>query len=197
MGRGCRLLLVVVVVLSCHRKAPSPPPLVNEDLRFKVAWPGEGWSLLDARAARAAVPDAVAGARGGKGVHGSVIVENVDAPDLEGVARHIADNIGVRDKKLSPFSKLTFAGEPAVRWGTTGTINGLPVRFEHTVFAHQHHLYQVLAFAAGNMAASDGRDFRPFTNAFSLLPGPVRDRADTVKVADAAGVGWRLRAGVY
>jgi hypothetical protein len=197
MGRACRLVLAVGVVLSCHRKAPAPPPLVNEDLRFKIGWPGEGWSLLDERAARAAVPDAVAGARGGKGVHGSVIVENVDAADLEAVARHIADNIGVRDKKQSSFAKLTFAGEPAVRWGTTGTINGLSLRFEHTVFAHQHHLYQVLAFAAGSMAAPDGSDFRPFTDAFSLLPGPVRDRVDTVKVADAAGVGWRLRGGVY
>ena len=197
MDRRWWLVLVVGAALGCHRKAPPQPPLVNEDLRFKIVWPGEGWSLLDAREARGVVPDAVAGARGGKGVHGSVIVESLDPPDLEGVARQIAENVGVRDKKLGPFTKLSFAGEKAVRWSTTGTINGMTVRFEHTVFAHQRHLYQVLAFAAGNMASADGSDFRPFTDAFSLLPGPVRDKAESVKVADAAGVGWRLRGGVY
>jgi hypothetical protein len=191
------LVLLVGAALSCHRKAPAPPPLVNEDLRFKIVWPGEGWSLLDAREARGVVPDAVAGARGGKGVHGSVIVEGIDAPNLEAVARQIADNVGVRDKKVSPFTTLTFAGEKAIRWGTTGTINGMTVHFEHTVFTHDRHLYQVLAFAAGNMASADGSDFRPFTDAFSLLPGPVRDRVDSVKVADGAGVGWRLRSGIY
>jgi len=191
------LVLLVGAALGCHRRAPPQPPLVNEDLRFKIAWPGEGWSLLDTREARGVVPAAVAGARGGKGVHGSVIVEGIDPPDLEAVAHQIADNVGVRDKKLSPFTKLTFAGEKAVRWATTGTVNGLAVRFEHTVFAHERHLYQVLAFAAGNLAAADGSDFRPFTDAFSLLPGAVRDKVDSVRVADASGVGWRLRGGVY
>jgi hypothetical protein len=188
---------VALIGLACGRRAPSPAPLVNEDFQFQLRWPGKGWSLLDAREARGIVPDAVAGARGVSGVHGSVIVENIDAADLEAVARQIADNVGVRDKKLSPFTKLTFAGEKAVRWGTTGTINGMSVRFEHTVFCHQKHLYQVLAFAAGEMARADGSDFRAFTDAFSLLPGQVRDRVETVKVLDVAGVGWRVRGGVY
>jgi hypothetical protein len=192
-----RRWVVLLLALGCHRRAPAQPPLVNEDLRFRLAWPGEGWSLLDAREARGVVPDAVAGVRGAKGVNGAVIVESLDPPDLEAVAQQIADNVGVRDKKLSAFSKLTFAGEKAVRWGTTGTINGMVVRFEHTVFAHERHLYQVLAFAAGNMARADGSDFRPFTDAFSLLPGPVHDRVESVRVADAAGIGWRLQSGIY
>jgi hypothetical protein len=195
-GPGVRgaALAAILALVSCKRSAPT---LVNQDFQFSIRWPGEGWTLLDAREARAIVPDAVAGARGRKGVHGAVIVENIDPPDLEAVARQMADNVGVRDKQTSPFARLDFAGEKAVRWGTTGTINGMSVRFEHTVFAHQKHLYQVLAFAAGQQARADGSDFRPFTEAFALLPGPVRDRAESVKVADMAGVGWRVRGGIY
>jgi hypothetical protein len=170
---------------------------VDEDLRFQVTWPGEGWTLLDAGRARERVPDAVAGAEGRKGVHGAVIVERIEATDLAAVAARIAGNVQLQGKAVTSFTPLTFAGEKAIRWGTSGTINGTAVHFEHTVLLHEGHLYQVLVYAPGGMDAWDDREFRAFTQAFSLLPGPVRDRADVVAVADAAGVGWRLRGGVY
>jgi hypothetical protein len=188
------LLLGATLVTACRRKAPAP--LVNQDFQFQLAWPGEGWSLLDAREAHGVVPGAVAGALSKQGAQGAVVVESADPSDLEAVARQIAENVAVGDRKLSPFTPLRFAGVPAVRWGTTGTFNGMPVRFEHTVFAHQKHLYQVLVFASGGPGRGDA-DFRPFTDAFSLLPGEVRERVGPVKVADASGVGWRLRGGVY
>jgi hypothetical protein len=187
---------LVLMGLSCRGRG-AHPPVVNEDYRFQLAWPGQGWTLLEGREARAVVPDAVAAARGLKSVHGAIIVEKLEVPDLEAMAREIAGQTAVRDRKVSPFETLDFAGQKAVRWRTTGTMNAMPVQFEHTIFAHQQHLYQVLAFSGGDLASADGSDFRPFTQAFSLLPGQVRDRVETVKVSDVAGIGWRVRGGVY
>jgi hypothetical protein len=185
---------VVVLALACRRPAETPP-LVNEAYQFQLRPPGVGWGLVEGAAARGMVPDAVAGANGPHGVNGVIIVEALESEDLEGVARHIASQIRVRDRKLTDFRAVDFAGEKAIRWGTSGTLNGMAARFDHTIFLHQKHLYQVLAFAAGGLAAD--ADFEPFRAAFSLLPGQVRDPAREMAAADGTGVGWRLRKGTY
>jgi hypothetical protein len=192
---GWTLLLGAVVLWpACHH---PPPPIVDADLCFQLRWPGRGWSLLDLAESRAVVPAAVAGARLDGAVTGIVLVEPLDARDLEGVARTLDAAHPLRAKKVSPFTRLEVAGERALRWETTAMSDGVPVRYQHTILGHQQHLYQLVVMATGDDTRRDGAELAAFAAAFSFLPGTVRDRAQAVRVPDSDGVGWRVRAGVY
>jgi len=168
-------------------------PIVDEDYRFRLAWPGEGWKLLREADARHLNEDAIAGLTNDR-VNAIVIVEHAPGGTLAGFADLIIGNIAIEDPKIER-SDTTISGEPAVRFEATGTINDLSIEFRGIVLAHQEHIYQVMAFAPKGTARAGELD-QPI-EAFSLLPGEVKRRTTSVVVEDQVGVGWRVAGGVF
>jgi hypothetical protein len=65
----------------------------------------------------------------------------------------------------------------------------------NTVFQHQGFSYQVMAFSPARVETV--AKLRRFEQAFSLLPGTVKERTQALTSPDADGPGWRLRGGVF
>src|SRR5262249_44672086 len=99
-------------------------------------------------------------------------------------------------QKQTPIEATKVVGLESRRWMTTGSLNGLRLRFQHTVFINQDHLYQLVVWGPFASTADDGSSFRPFVDGFALLEGKVRSRVET-PTADGSGVGWRIRGDTY
>ncbi|MFI5402032.1 MAG: hypothetical protein ACHQ1G_03775 [Planctomycetota bacterium] len=203
--RVVRVAVVLVGVFACAKAPPSKvtvsstadasAPIVDDDYRFRIAWPGDGWKLLGEADVRNLCPDAVAGAIYANNMFGVVIVENAPGTELEPFARLLTENMPIEEKKVAAFEKATFAGKEAVRYHVSGQIEGMGFSYAGIVFFHQDHAYQVLAWAAGDRLA-DVR-LKQFHDAFSLTDGEVTGRVRRDAVKDARGVGFRVTGGVF
>lgn len=201
------LPLLIALVAACKGKAAPTPEdkkvtvtstddateaIVDEEFRFQLAWPGDGWKLLREADARHLAPDAVAALSKGA-VHAIVIVEHAPGMALDGFADLVIENVAVEDKQVERTAS-DLAGTPAVRVDVTGTLNDMPIRFRGLILLHQDHAYQVMAFGPADVAAAE---LDAAIGAFSILPGPVTGRAQAVAVRDQVGVGWRVDQGVF
>src|SRR5262249_31380813 len=161
-------------------------------LRFSLKAPSDERRLIPRAEIRGITPDAVAGAEQMKtGIYGAIIVEQIPGVKLDAAAAQIRSTLKLSDQKQTPLETTTVVGKEARRWMTTGSLNGLTFRFQHTLFVHQDHLYQLVAWGALTVTADDGSSFRPFVDAFTLLDGDVKLPA-SAPTADASGVGWRV-----
>ena len=97
-------------------------PLVDEDFRFRLAWPGEGWKVLHERDARRLNGDAVAGLLH-KQVMTIVIVESLPGLEREAFTQLVIDNLAFTDKQSS-VEVRTVDGHDESRILVTGTQDG-------------------------------------------------------------------------
>jgi hypothetical protein len=200
--------LVAVAVVATAAGAPAcnkwrshrgkrSEPIVDQDLRFSLKPPSDDWRLLPRAEIRGITPDAVAGAQQVKtGVYGAIIVEQIPGVKLDAAAAQIRGNLKLDDIKQTPTETVTVAGKQSRRWMTTGSLNGVPIRFQHTLFVHQDHLYQLVAWGPLASTEADGSSFRPFVEAFSLLDGTVKT-PQAAPAADRTGIGWRVHGNTY
>jgi hypothetical protein len=207
-----RIGLLALALAGCQdwfsSGTPQPPasdysptttakPIVDTDYHFRLSPPGGEWRLMGESEIRKMVPDALAGAIHPQGMFGVVVVEPAPGVAADELAAVVAENMDLEDKQIGPFEPLDYAGKPATRFSVTGTTEGLRFRYVNHVFLHQGYFYQVMG---GGMAArvdEQGRALEPFFASFSLQDGEVRGRKATHKQVDSAGVGWRLRQGVF
>jgi hypothetical protein len=170
-------------------------PIVDEDYRFRLAPPGEGWKLLRERDASSINPDAIAGAINSSGpTYGIVIVERLPGTTLD-QAKALAWNNELADLEVVSEIDLDFQGVAAKRREFTGTIEGQPFRFLSTIFFRQDHLYQLMSWESGQKQAGE---LLRFHDAFELLDGEIRERSSAhAPIVEANGVGWRIREGRY
>jgi len=201
MNRPCAFL-VLAAAAAAPACLPRPhkerqQPIVDQDLRFSLKAPSDEWRLMPRAEIRGITPDAVAGAeQTGSGIYGAIIVERIPGVKLDAAAVQIRDNLKLSGQKQTPIEPTRVAGKEGRRWMTTGSLNGLPFRFQHTLFVHQDHLYQLVAWGTLTAAAEDGSSFRPFVEAFTLLDGTVKSPA-AAPTADRSGLGWRIRGQTY
>ncbi|HUS65127.1 MAG TPA: hypothetical protein VMZ28_11315 [Kofleriaceae bacterium] len=169
-------------------------PIVDEDYRFKLAWPGSGWKILRERDIRRVSPDAVAGLTNDK-VWGAVIVEQAPGMELDAFGKLIIDQLAVEQRAEVRRERVKYAGVDAIDFAVDGLVQGAPVRFTGRVFLNGGWAYQVLAWSLRSNA--DDAAFRTVFDAFSILPGEVVGRASVAGARDADGVGWRVRGGLF
>lgn len=172
-------------------------PIVDADYRFRLHVPARGWKLLSAANARRINPDAVAGAISPHGIYGMVIVERAPGFSAEKLGRLLLDNLALSPKHQERFEKLRFHDLEAVRFSASGRTRGLLLRFSNLVFVRQGFGFQLLVWGAESRLTRAEAAAQTFRRAFTLLPGKLRSRRAQGKVADAAGVGWRLRDGAF
>lgn len=202
---------IVAIAAACKGKQEGDPtkvtveskddatePIVDENYRFKITWPGKGWKLMRTHDASKMVTDAVAGATFDDSLFGGVIVEAAPGLKLDAFVDLIVDSaITLANKKVVKRDPLVFAGVDAVRVVVTGSLEGQAITYIDTIFISQGYGYQVLGFGRSTDVADVGAKLQPFFDGFSLLPGKVSGRPTEPIVSEADGVGWRVRGGVF
>jgi len=173
-------------------------PIVNDDYRFRLDPIGPGWILLDEAEAKGLVPDALAGALHVESQMGGVVfVEKVGNTDIDAFHAHVAGLLEGGEVLVESLDRVIHAGRPAVRIVTLELIDGLPIVRLEVIAIHQGLAYHLNAWGREEILGSDRAPLERFAAAFSFTEGLVRPRELSRAVADADGVGWRLRDGVY
>ncbi len=182
--------------LTVDSTTDATAPLVDDNCRFRLGWPGEGWKLVGPTEAAALWRDAQAGAIGPGQLGAAVMVQGAPGASLDAYAELVLSNAQLRIAELHVESRepVTFAGEPAVRVSWTGALQGLTRRWITTVFVHDGHGYQVIGW--GPSESFDVQQLAPVLGQFSLLEGKVSG-PPLVTLPDRDGAGWRLAGGVF
>lgn len=198
------LCLVILLAIGCRDRVdpaaearkltPSSTddataPLVDEDFRFRLAWPGAGWKVLRERDARRLNRDAVAGLLHNQ-VMTIVIVEALPGLEREAYTQLVVDNLAFADKQ-SKVEVRTVDGHDESRIVVTGTQDGRATTVRARLFAYQGYGYQILSIQLGD--APPVALAEQALDAFSLIDGPVSGRSDATATGDLDGLGWRLR----
>ena len=218
ISRGSRAVLTLGVVsslagLSCksdnkkereevaRRVTPdstddATQPIVDEDYKFQIEWPGEGWKLLREHEAKKILPDAVAVAVFGGGHFAAVIVEQATGAtttDMLDLVTHGLNGEQITVVSREPLTYLSKEAEQVVIEVTRGDI-----RFRHVIvgFVHQDYFFQLIAWGVANKTKVE--DFAPFFDKFSLLPGTIEPRTtSSAQPQDLQGLGWVLEGGYF
>ena len=168
-------------------------PIVDEDYRFRLGWPGAGWKMMGEADARRANPDALAGLMHiEKRIWGVVMVEAMPGASLADLSQTFRDTIAAPGQKLESEADVVLAGHPAKRLVATGEVSGISFRYVYTLLVSHDHAYELVAWG---MAGTPLESFSPVFDAFSLLDGPVTGRAARETSPDAEGIDWRVRSG--
>jgi hypothetical protein len=166
--------------------------IVDEDYRFRLANPGEGWKTVSEEEARKFIPDAVAMVFDAD-VKGSVIVEHLPGASIEQYLELVEAGAspGV---SFEPLARVEFQGHEAARLDYTEVIGEFPWVHEVLIIRRGDWIYMIDVWGAEQHR---GR-FAAVFQAFSLLDGEVVPRSTKhASSADAHGVGWRVRDGVF
>lgn len=182
--------------LTVDSTADATAPIVDDNYKFRLGWPGEGWKLMGPGEAAAISPDACAGAMRPGVVALTVIVESLPGASIDAYTELVLGNAGstVAELNVESREQITFAGQQAVRLVWTGKTNGVSQRWINTVFVRDGHGYQLVGW--GPMSSFDGEQLAPILAEFSLLEGKVTG-PPVVALADRDGPGWRLAGGVF
>lgn len=168
-------------------------PIVDEDLRFRLEWPGTGWKMLGRDEAHRLVGDAVAGAIKPPHAFGVVMVEPAPGMTAETLLDLTLESVGVRDLVIEERAPFRIAGTEGVRVVFHGNVDGNAFRYANIVFTHQGHGYQLLGWGPGSF---DVTELDALWKGFSLTEGEVK-MPQRVSVTQARGPGWRVEDGVF
>jgi hypothetical protein len=183
--------------VTVESKEDATEAIVDDNYRFKLAWPGKGWKLMRQHDISKMSADAVAGAMFGQSRIGIVIVEHVPGMTLDGFTDLIVQTQDLADKQVEKRERTKLHGIDANRIVTTGSIESTAFRYHGITFLHQGYGYQLLAFGERNDVSPAGGEVQPFFDAFSIVPGKVSGRAAKPIVTAANGPGWRVTDGVF
>jgi hypothetical protein len=165
---------------------------------FRLGWPGPGWKLLGEADARQLHPDAAAGAMSDSGTAAVVIVRPATPVALASYADALLASMPLDEKKAARNDGSTLGSHEARRFGVTGKVDGVELRYAGLVAGTDGALIRLIAWQSTATPCLDDRCFEPLWAAFSLLDGasPPPPTAPAAP-ATARGVGWRLRDGVF
>jgi hypothetical protein len=174
---------------SARAKAQADPPVTEspaaEDAAasafvdkingFRLDNPGKGWKLLSTTELRAFNEAAATGAQIGPDLGGFVFVETLEpgfriAGNEQEVGRLMIDQIEVDDKRVVFSRPDELERQKAVRCQVVGKINGRGIRYEVVTLTANGRLYRLTALGPSDQTSEDGLAFRPFMDAFHLLP---------------------------
>ncbi|MDX2092592.1 MAG: hypothetical protein SFX73_32305 [Kofleriaceae bacterium] len=202
------LLLGLAAASACKRTDGDPTkvtaastddatkPLVDEDYRFEIAWPGDGWKLTREADIRKLVPDAVAGAMDGDALFGAIIVEVAPGSTATEFADLLIEQLPIEGKTVELRERIKYAGVDAERYVVAGRMNGVDFRFANNVFVRDRFVFQVLGWGQVTKLSASAGELKPFFEAFKALPGEIKGRVPA-PVTDAHGVGWHVKGGVF
>lgn len=215
--RAFAVLLASVLLTGCATtRGPKPPPalpsagslqrqvakgdaLVDEELRFALVRPDDGWHVEGREGAKRRNPDAEAVVMHVRhGWTGLVMVEEVGEMSAERYGRYCIDASSLQDVEILSAEPSTVQGREAFVHVARGTKGGIPLHVEWVTLVHQGFGYQLATFITGEDAKQTRRWQGAFVRGFRLLDGTVSSSARPVRAtADAAGPGWRISGGVF
>ena len=165
---------------------------------FRLGWPGPGWKLLGQADARQLHRDAAAGAMSDGGTAAVVIVRPAVPVDLASYADALVASMALDDKQATRNEPSTLGRHEARRFGVTGKVDGVELRYAGLVAGGDGGLVRLVAWQSTATPCPDDKCFEPLWAAFSLLDGasPLPPAAQAAPAA-ARGVGWRLEDGVF
>jgi hypothetical protein len=179
--------------VTADSQTDAAAAIVDEDLRFRLEWPGQGWKMLGREEARRLVPAAFAGALRSPDVFAAVIVERVPGMSADELTDLTLSAVGLRDLEIEQRAPFRIAGVDGVRVVFRGRLDGNLFHYANIVFTHADHGYQLLGWGVGDF---DVAVLDPLWRGFSLQGGEVRMPAAKA-ITDARGPGWRIVGGVF
>ncbi len=162
---------------------PAPAPFVDQVNGFRLDDPGEGWKILSKEELQTLNEAAAAGAQRGPNLGGLVFVETPDpgfriAGREREVGDQMIDQIEVDDKRVVFNRPDELDRQKAVRCQVVGKLAGRGIRYEVVTLLANRRVYRLMALGPSDQSADDGLAFRPFMDAFHLLPtGPQAEPA--------------------
>jgi hypothetical protein len=167
--------------------------IVDDDYKFRLAWPGAGSKLVREEDARELVPDAIAGAIHEAGCFGIVIVEEIPGSDVDGIADLLIENMPLDQKATLDKKRSVFQSHPANFFSVTGSLTGTRLRYDGAVVLKDSFVYQLLTWHVAHTAPGRPDCFSWFTSAFQFQPGKPVERRDDRPTPDQDGVGTRVK----
>jgi hypothetical protein len=162
---------------------PAPAPFVDQINGFRLDYPGEGWKILSKVELQTLNEAAAAGAQRGPNLGGFVFVETPDpgfriAGREREVGDQMIDQIKVDDKRVVFNRPDELDRQKAARCQVVGKLAGRGIRYEVVTLLANGRVYRLMALGPSDQSADDGLAFRPFMDAFHLLPtGPQAEPA--------------------
>ncbi len=189
------LALLVSVALFAGGQTVTDTEIVDHDYRFVLTTPGTGWKLLPETESRRLAPDTVAALINlTSGVTAFFAVIAAGGVKPEEHLRSSAEAGADKGVKINSFDRFDWQDVEAVRARGTCERNGVKLRYEHTCYLHEEHLYQVIVVGIGD----GGEDpFKPVYDAFRQAPGALTPRLHASPCPDMAEGAWRVLDGVY
>jgi hypothetical protein len=187
LSLGCVILLFVVMggmsaafrgTAQGHASVAGDAvraPFIDPTNGFRLDHPGEGWTILTKEELRTLNDAAAAVAMKGPDSGGFVFVETLD-PDFRFVGREqevgkdMVDQTKLDDKRVVFIRPDELDGHKAVRCQMVGNMAGRRVRCEDVALIANGRLYRLTAFGPIDQTSEDGLAFRPFMDAFRVLP---------------------------
>jgi hypothetical protein len=153
----------------------GPQEVRDDKYHFRLRLPGPDWELLGPQKDWQAGPFAAAGANHKDGYDGIVIVNDAENGSIAGkeelLAVFRATALRLKNQTKVEVEKLKVEGLPAVRYRVVGTDEkGVRSRVEETFFIREGIEYRLIITGKESSTQADGSSFRPFTDAFELLP---------------------------
>lgn len=173
--------------------ATAREPVVDEDFRFRLDWPGEGWKLLHEAQARHQDPRMVAAATAGAN-WGGVIVERRPSFEIDHFLRE--EIYGRGPTRLIERGPRRLAGVDGEQVVLRQTLDGAELYRVIVILRRGEWIYQLHGWQPA-IGAPQLDALEPFFASFALLEGEVRGRAPLQVIDDAAGIGWRIVDGTF
>ena len=172
------------------------PALSDHGYRFSLRAPA-GWRLQGETEIGKINASAQAGLMSRQGKILAVLVEQAPVDDLVLLTDAVVEGIAVHEKQILRVEAVDYCGLPARQFALRGTIQGTDVIFVGRMFLRAGYVYQVIGWGSTLFARSID-DFEEGFAGFGLLEDEtVRPRRREHSLADAEGLGWRLRDGAY
>jgi hypothetical protein len=181
--------------LTADSPHDATEPIVDEDWRFELRWPGEGWKLMREQDASQITPGAIAGAVHRDSPNVAVIIEEMPGVSLDTAAEIMRSALPGENIEFDATERVTVAGKEAVRFSASTTLDEARIRYVNIGFLHDDHLFQLQSWGLEHRYPPER--LQAVVDAFRLLDGEVTGRASPVKRIDTAGVGWIVEAGAY
>ena len=190
LGAGCRLA-PTEGNLAVQGGLPNPVPIINENYRVRLDWPGQGWQLLDASLSG---PDLCA-YDGEQSLSGCVSVAHAPPASLGAYVSDWLNRVSYLNRSTIRREKADYQQQPAEFFEADGTYSREPLHIAGVVFYYQNHVYRVVV--RGPLDKFDRTRCQRFIESVHLVPGKVQDPGIERAGQPKSGLGFRVKNGVY
>lgn len=179
--------------LTSDSTTDATADIVDDDYRFKLAYPGAGFKLMSEEHASRIQQDALAGAMGHR-CWFTVTAEHLPGGDIDDVTTAYIDAMRAAEKKQISREETTLGGKRGRTVVIDATVQGMPLRYRHLVIDNDGWFIRAMAWSQIDSFADCSTTL---DRSFSITPGAVKGRTHAIRQVDRARAAYRLRGSTF